>query len=79
VNDPVLKQIRESRGRLRQIERAQRAEFAARRRLYQQARAKGIQLRLIAQAAGVSEGAVSLALRPDRGVALKHDLKESDA
>lgn len=71
MKDPVLTKIRESRLRLAQIERTQRAEFNVRRKLYAQARAKGIPLRLIAQAAGVSEGAVSLALRPDRDTPLK--------
>lgn len=71
MKDPVLTKIRESRGRVRNLDRALNAEYVVRRKLYVQARAKGIPLRLIAQAAGVSESAVSLALRPDRDVPLR--------
>lgn len=71
MNDPILGKIRESRGRLRSIERAMNAEYAVRRKLFAEARAKGIALRHIAQAAGVSEGAVSLALRTEKETKVK--------
>ena len=69
----VLARIRESKRRLAKINKEQRAELATRKRLFTEARKEGIALRHVAHAAGISEGAVSLAMRVDRDVPMREE------
>ena len=74
--DDTLKAIRQSRMRLAQMERAQNAEYRVRKRLFEKARKEGVPLRLVAHAAGISEGAVSLAMRANRDVPMRDEQKQ---
>jgi len=65
-NGDVLAQLRKVRRRLDRIADQQAQGWQERRELYAKARANQVPLKLVAQAAGVSESAVTLALREHR-------------
>lgn len=67
-NGEVLGELRKLRKRLEKLNEQQARLWAERRALYVQARASKVPLKNVAGAAGVSESAVTLALRDHRDV-----------
>lgn len=70
-NGDVLGELRKVRRRLDKVAELQAELWAIRRQLYVRARAGKVPLKDVAGAAGVSESAVTLALRADRDVATR--------